>query len=106
MKDKLKLCLAALIDLFEESIKNTDYSDDINNIERDRYWKWVSTVDIAHKLKIRPSQLRPTLNKLEELGYVTSKREPNWIRWAANKIEGFEQHKFEDYYKKTNNEKT
>lgn len=106
MDEKLKKCLGALIGLFEESIKNTDYSDTKNGIERDAYWKWISTVDIADKLKMRPSLLRPTLDKLEELGHVTSKREPNWIRWAANKIEGFEQYKFEDYYKKINNERT
>lgn len=104
--NRMEECLQALIDVFIESVKNTDYSDTVNKCGRDYYWKWISTIDVADKLKIRPSILRPTLKKLENLGYVTSKRSPNWIRWAVKDIKGFEQYKFDDYYKKIPNETT
>jgi hypothetical protein len=89
----------SLINIFLNRVKQIDESENHPNWEGKKiYPKWISTLAVAEKLNVRVGVCRYNLNKIEKWGLVHSKRECNYIRWAANHIDGFEQHLFKDYY--------
>jgi len=73
-------------------------TDEKKHFNAEYFWKWSYTWIFAKKLKMDTKLLRKVLNSLEIKGYVHSKRTSNSIGWAVNKIEGFKEGQFVDYY--------
>lgn len=88
-----------MLDEFRKKVKNYDANLYKDKPLSERYYpKWTFTYLLSTKMDIPSRTLRCELNKMEKDGIVHSKRSPNNIDWALNKIEGFKQHKYTDYY--------
>jgi len=91
--------LEIIISSFLQEVERQDQRDWQPSWEGVNYYhKWISTKEISKRLGVKADKARRDLNKLEKLGYIESKREPNWILWAAKKITGYKQHMFTDYF--------
>lgn len=90
-----------LLHFFKTQVRDSMYLHKAN-VRYDYYAKYFHGFLLAQELKISAEKARKLLNELEIIGLVKSKRTRNNIMWAANYIEGYKQHKFEDYYEKIN----
>lgn len=98
----LILIYQKIVERFLGRVEFEDSQEWRKNNAKSYYNKWISTVHLANDFGVSATQMRTKLNKLEKLGIISSCRRPNHITWAANYIEGFEQHQYADYYCRIN----
>lgn len=97
------LYYTTIVDLFLENNKNIEpaYKNKVT------FYKWVTTLSIAGRLNMPLDKVRKVLSTMQRAGIIKRKRvSSNLIKWAAVYIEGFEQHKIEDYYCLVGNKNT
>ncbi len=90
----LRLIYERIVSRFLERVAD----DDKNRLDKNYYWKWVATSHLANDFNISPAQMRSKLNKLEKIGLICSKREPNYVLWASLLVDGFTQFLYDDYF--------
>jgi len=89
-----------IIDYFKEVfLKRVE--DDTREFKAVYWHKWIGTYAVAAHFGVPCSNMRKVLKQMEKKGIVHSSKASNvWLIWALNKIEGYKQHQFKDYFTK------
>lgn len=104
--DTHELCSACLdhkispvVDVINSELnerRKSKFHDDFIDKGRKVFWRWIGTTELAKRLNTKNVKLLPLLKKMEKLGFLKSKKYPNWIDWAPALFEGC--HELGDYF--------